>query len=377
MFSFMRFSFAVLCTGLFLTACGGGGGGGSRGTQMDPMGPHVEPTPTFDSQTAFEGSGERPALTPQSSRTAISGRLQQGEPAFGSVAMNLYSPGLAPVRSAETTFTGNRFTLSVRRQDGTGFTLDSDRHYTETVSDGSTSINPVTNRPAASGYILDATGTRFALAGAGVEWSNADYTDYLAAGYWMAFDANTNAVEMGGFIDGPDYSLDMTPSLPISGTATYRGAAGGLYVAVGGSDADVPGATEIGEYDGRLNLTADFGTMQIHGRVDQIVAGGGLVELPNGMQYISAIEDSDIEMIFRPVPITQNGTFGEDNVEFTSRTIPITSSAGSWAGQFSNVNDANGNPRAAAGTNTGYLETAGGSRAVLTGAFYGATERFE
>ena len=83
-------------------------------------------------------------------------------------------------------------------------------------------------------------------------------------------------------------------------------------------------------------------------------------------------------MIFRAgADSTKTGTFFGDNVGFTSQFYNITNSSGSWAGQFSTVEDARGNPRAAAGTNTGYLETAGGSRAVLTGAFYGATERFE
>ena len=184
---------------------------------------------------------------------------------------------------------------------------------------------------------------------------------------------------MGAFSDGTDYPTprDAAYTLPVTGTATYNGRAGGLYLASAGTDAPLPGALQIGEYEGRATLTADFGTMRIGGKVDQVEAGGGFIELPDGTQYAGEISATDIEMIFRPVPINQNGTFFGDNVGFTSRTYNITNSSGSWAGQFSTVEDARGNPRAVAGTNTGYLETAGGSRAVLTGAFYGATERFE
>ena len=378
MFSFMRFPLAVLCVLVLLAGCGGGGGGGS--TARGPMAPPaIPPPPEIDTQTAFGDGGTPPPLSPRQSRNAITGRLQQSDPAFGSVAMNLYTPGLAPVQSAETTFDGDRFTLSVRRQNGSGFTLDTNRHDAIVIDDSSISTNPVTNREFASGYMGDISGNRAVIAGALVEWSNTDYTNYLAGGYWMVYDANLPGVEMGAFIDGTDYPTprEADYTLPVTGTATYRGRAGGLYVAASGSDASFPGSTEIGEYSGRATLTADFGTMRMGGRVDQVQAGGGIIELADGTQYAGTVEASDIEMHFRPVPINQNGTFWGDNVEFTSRSWNITSSSGSWAGQFSTVEDARGNPRAAAGTNTGYLETAGGSRAVLTGAFYGATERFE
>ena len=368
----------TLSVGLLLNACGGGGGGGGQ-VAMDSMEPPAQSMPTVDTQTAFGEARTPPTFSSGSSTSAIRGSLQQSNPAFGSVAMNLYSPNLAPVRSVDTTFTGDRFTLSVRRTNGSGFTLDTNRHYTEVVSDSTTTTNLVTNRPFATGYMLDVSGTRVALAGASVEWSNADVTDYLAGGYWMTFDTSAGSVDMGAFIDGTDYPTprDAAYTLPVTGTATYNGRAGGLYVASAGTDAQLPGALEIGEYEGRATLTADFGTMRIGGRVDQVLAGGGVIELPDGTQYAATVESTDIEMIFRPVPINQNGTFLGDNVGFTSRTYNIINSSGSWAGQFSTVEDARGNPRAAAGTNTGYLETAGGSRAVLTGAFYGATERFQ
>ncbi len=370
---------AIALSLVVLTACGGGGGGGQTTMRPDPNMP--DPPPTIqDTQNAFGQGGNQPTFNPLDSESAIRGQVRQGAPAFGSVAMNLYTPGLASVRRVDTTFTGDRFTLSMRRQNGTGFTLDTNRHYVDVVADSTTTTNPVTNRPFASGYLMSVSGQQATIAGATVEWSNPDYTDYMAAGYWVQVDAQANAMDMGAFIDGRDYSLEVAPSLPPQGTATYRGAAGGVYVAGWGTDSFSPGAVGIGEYGGRARLTADFGTMQIEGRVDQIQTNIGYGQHANGVAFEQPYyEATNIEMIFRPVSITQAGLFHGNNVEFISRDpqMQLTSSSGAWAGQFSNVEDAHGNPRAVAGTNTGYLETVGGSRAFLTGAFYGATARFE
>lgn len=288
--------------------------------------------------------------------------------------MNLQA-GVAPVRAIDTTFTGDRFTLSVERQDGSGFILDTDRHYTDIVNDSSVSSNPVTNRPFTQGYVAASDGTHLTAVGGMIEWSNTAFTDYLAGGYWVQL--GPDVAEMGAFIDGVDYPATAIYDLPVRGTATYQGLAGGVYVAVAGSGSLSPGAVELGEYEGRARLTANFGTMQISGRVDQawIFNVGG--QHANGVPYVGSDRPTDIEMEFRPVPIQANGTFAGDNVAFSSQEYGITSSSGSWAGQFSQVADAQGRPRAAAGTNTGAFDTADGSRVVLTGAFYGATERFE
>ena len=380
MFSFIRFS-CVLCGLLvLLVGCGGGGGGSAMRPSMDSMDQTPQTPPIVDSQTAFGTAGDRPSLTPSRYRPALTGGLRQSDPAFGSVGATLYSPNLSPLKKAETTFTEDRFTLSVERQNGSGFTLDTNRHYAEVVNDDSLSTNPVSNRPFAAGYMASVNGAQATVAGASVEWSRMDVTDYLAGGYWMFVDVGSNAVEMGAFIDGTDYPTpsDAAYDLPVTGTATYRGRAGGLYVAAAGTDTLSPGATELGEYEGRASLTANFGTMRINGLVDQVQTLNVVGQHANGVPYANPyLEDTDLEMVFQPVPINSNGTFFGDNVKFTSQDYTITSSSGSWAGQFSTVDDSQGNPRAAAGTNTGYGETAEGSRFILTGAFYGATERFE
>ena len=378
-------SASALIFTLLLLACGGGGGGGPA--VMAPMVPPAQqpqpqpespPPTTYDTQTAFGGDGPRPSATAPSF-SSVTGTFRQSAPAFGSVAMNLYTPSLASVRSAETTFNGDRYTLSVTRQGGSGFVLDTDRHYTEVIHDETTATNPVSNRPFVTGYMVRSDATRLAAAGGLIEWSRTDVTDYLAGGYWLYVDAGLGAVEMGAFIDGTDYSSGFAYDLPVTGTATYNGVAGGMYMAAAGSDTLSPGAIEFGEYEGSASLTANFGTMQIHGRVDNIGTYNVVGQHANGVPYSNPYLDPvDIEMVLHPAPINDNGTFAGSNVQFTSqRDYTITSSTGSWAGQFSSVDDSQGMPRAVAGTNAGYLETIGGSRAFLTGAFYGATERFE
>lgn len=106
----------TLSVGLLLSACGGGSGAMNSMIQSPPE----QPATMFDTQSAFGTADERPNVTPLRYRNLVTGLLQQGDPAFGSVAMNLYTPGLAPVRSAETTFTSDRFTLRSRGRTAVG-----------------------------------------------------------------------------------------------------------------------------------------------------------------------------------------------------------------------------------------------------------------
>ena len=165
----------------------------------------------------------------------------------------------------------------------------------------------------------------------------------------------------------------------MTGTATYNGRAGGLYLGVSGADTvSTPGTFEEGQYQGNVRLTADFGTNQISGRIFNVDVYNVNGLEPNGNTYFNPfLTSTAYEAHLAPVSINSNGTFGGDGVSVTHPDLTITSSTGSWGGRFSNVNDSAGNPRTAAGTNAAYFTTAGGSEAILTGAFYGATEQFE
>ena len=361
------------CAALTLTACGGGGGGGR--SAMTPMTMTPTTPTTVGPAEAFDGAVPRTSGIPELTFPVLETLLQSG-PKFGSVAQNIYTPGLAPVRDVATTFDGDRFTVNVTRQNGTSFNVDTDRDVILLGYDYTPAENPITDRPAAEGILVAESGGTYTAGAAFIEWNATDYTDYMAAGYWVHADTNTNALEMGAFIDGPDY--DMAASIPSLGTATYSGRTGGVYVARGGSDAIVNGAFEEGQYESDLSLTANFQTMTIGGEADNVVIYNTSVYLPNGTPlFDSAAEATTYRVIYGNAPIGSTGGFTGNDITVTSQDYDVDTTTGTWGGRFSSVNDANGNPRAVAGTNAVYFNTTGGSEAVFTGAFYGATEQFE
>ena len=365
------------CAALILTACGGGGGGGrSVMTPMTPIEP-MTPTPPQDvgPAGAFDEAVDRTEGAPAIPTDAIGTLLPSG-PQFGSVAQNFYTPGLAPVRDVATSFNGDRFTVNVTRQNGSSFNLDTDRDAVFDVAVYTPTENTITNRPAVEGYVVGGSGGTYTAAGAFIEWDNADFTNYLAAGYWLHVDTNTQAAEMGAFIDGTDF--DMAASIPSLGTATYTGRTGGVYLAQGGSDAEVMGAIEEGEYTSNLHLTANFQNMTIGGEADNVTLYNVSVVLPNGnVLFYPEADPTTYRVNYAPAPIGSTGRFTGNDVTVTSQDYNVDTTSGTWGGQFSNVNDGDGNPRAVAGTNAVYFNTTGGSEAVFTGAFYGATGPFE
>ena len=369
----------VTIAAMTLTGCGGGSGGGAMSSippaQQPPASTPTPPASTGD-PSAFDSTTTRtvgPSIIPD----VVA--LQRGTPMFGSVAQNVYTAGSSPVRDVSTSFNGDRFTVNVSRQNGSSFTLDTDRDDVFDVIPYTPAENTVNNRPAVSGYIEGGNAGRYAGGAAFIEYSNTDFTDYLAAGWWVSIDLNTNPLiaDAGAFIDGPDYDVANT-SLPIMGTATYTGIGGGAYLAQAGTDTDTPGANETGEYAADISLTANFANMTISGYANNVVVFDWSYVLPDGTV---GFDDGEVATNYRvnfgSAPINNNGTFVGNNIAVTNPDFNITQTQGSWAGQFSSVDDAGGNPRAAAGTNAAYFSTAGGSEAAFVGAWYGSTTPFE
>ena len=86
------------------------------------MGPETPATPV-DTQTAFQGT-QQGGVTLEDLRDSLAALVgQSNDPVFGSVVQNIYTPGLSNVSAVETTFTADRFTLEVSRQDGSSFKL--------------------------------------------------------------------------------------------------------------------------------------------------------------------------------------------------------------------------------------------------------------
>ena len=345
------------------TACGGGGGGGGGPT------PPPANTPSFG-----EGSisnEDRLGNTRQAATTL---------PAFGSVTQSRNS-NVSGITTdvAETTFTGDRFTLKVTREDGSSFTLDTDTDETDISSPENSTT---TGRRSQTGVVAKADATSVVAAGALVDWSSTDVTDYLAGGYWLYIEGDiasgdVTGAEIGAFVDGPE--LSGMPVLPVTGTATYNGIAGGIYATRYGSDAVVPeGTYETGEYLGDISLTADFSTLNISGIIDSIQFHGAYTQTPNGMIDGPTSEpQSDYRLILDSLRVNSDGTFRGSSVRLTHPDLNITSTEGTWGGKFSTMEDSAGNPRIVAGTHGGTATTSGGSEAAFIGAFYGATNQFK
>ena len=164
--------------------------------------------------------------------------------------------------------------------------------------------------------------------------------------------AETSAIdEAGAFADGPEISMSNRPDMPLQGTASYIGLAEGLY---GGEDA---AGTEVGIFQGDMALTADFAASTI----------GGCVGCNGGV----SLEGVASEYLVRlgATPFESNGVFRGTSVTVEHPDLEFVSNSGAWGGMFSNVPDANGDPRLVAGTLGGQAATADGSKAVFVGAF--------
>ena len=229
------------------------------------------------------------------------------------------------------------------------------------------------------GYIASASTSKVTIAGVAVEWSNTDYTDYVAGGYWLHLDLASQGVEMGAFIDGPDY--EGAVNLPATGTATYDGRAAGGYLTEYGTDAStnsVPAGTlAAGEYNGDLSLVANFGTNTISGGIDNILLFESYGITPE--RYVVRFPDgrTDYELAFGATRIGSNGQFTGDDVRLIHPALSFSRNDGSWAGRFSTVDDSDGNPRAVVGTHEGSVATSGGAKSIFVGTHYGATNQFQ
>ena len=372
----------ALVFSLFLTACGGGG---SNSINMMPPADDNPPTSSAGGETQTAFSGARSANTQAETFDTLAqgtDTLQQvfrasSNTVFGSVAQ-AHTVGLSAVSGVDTSFTGDRFTLEIERQDGNNTRLDTDRNAVSIVNLYTPSQNSITNRPAVDGYIASVSTSKVTVAGVLVEWSNTDYTDYVAGGYWLHLDLS-QGVEMGAFADGPDY--EGTVNLPATGTATYDGRAGGVYLTRYGTDAityRIPaGTVAAGEYNGDLSLVANFGTNIISGGIDNILLFDSLGVTPDGNVFLFDDERTDYELVFGATRIGSNGQFTGSDVSLTHSALSFTRNDGSWAGRFSTVDDSDGNPRAVVGTHKGSVATSGGAEAIFVGAHYGATNQFQ
>ncbi len=344
-----------------LAGCGGGGGGNVR-----PSGDGFAPRTVSDAYSADPGR----------TRTAAA-RVASSLPRFGSVTQST-NRGVSGVTTdaASTTFDGRNVSLAVARQDGSRLRLDSATHAVPDFTTDWTS--PIGNHTGRTWGLLDYTNSTVTVGLTAVSWNNSDPTDYLAGGYWMYVTGDFSAprvtgIEVGAFVDGPE--LDGPARVPTLGTATYTGAASGLYAyEYGSGHSEVPdGTVEVGSYDAVATLNADFGAGTIAGCIGCVgaVTVSGVASAPDGRAAGFEGVETYARVRMAPAAIGSDGTFRnrDVSVELLGRTV--TSSSGSWGGKFSNIEDSAGDPRLVAGTNGAEWNESDGSQGVLTGAFFG------
>ena len=179
------------------------------------------------------------------------------------------TPEPQPFR-AQTSFVDGVLSIAVPTEDGRTRTLDTVRNVD--ASWGLYLPRPLQPNHSSREWIL--TDNHYdgrVLLYAVVDWDNADPTDYLAAGWWLAYPPGVpaRAVETatrGVFLDGPELDPANPPDLPLTGTATYVGGAGGLYTYnYGRSWNELAGSSETAEFAGPISLTADFDQNRLTG----------------------------------------------------------------------------------------------------------------
>ncbi len=338
---------------LLLTACGGGGGGSGPITSAPP--PSTSPT-----------VATTPADFEESVRSSVVGLASSAdEVMFGSVVVSTRN-----VTGISSTFDGRRAVTTVSRSGASDIRLDTANSYSDFGIEPSY-VN-LSGRTGHTRYVFNYTDTSATLGLVAVDWANTDSSDYLAGGYWLHAEGNSLTVEAGAFIDGPELSLNDPPNLPVSGSASYRGTAAGMYAAAYAGDLGVPaGSAELGEFVGVAILSADFSSGTIEGCIGCV----GDIRL-SGIYYDNATGQTANFDVSRDYSLElgktafdrDNGTFQGSDLTLTSPTVPIAQSSGAWAGQFSNRLSA-GNPRLVGGTFSGQGSTPGGTQAVFLGAF--------
>ena len=221
-----------------------------------------------------------------------------------------------------------------------------------------------------------------------VSWDNDDPSDYLAIGYWLHFPGERpdgrfwrSAFENAKnhpFFDGPEFDPSDPPQLPVSGEAFYAGRVQGLYTQR--SAYDETGSDDllgVAEFLGTITLTANFGDGTLEGCMGCI----GDIETERYSFHVAVREGwrvdlppeapTDYELHFGKTEIRPNGTFEDMNVEVRHPAREVAGSDGYWGGIFSNIPDADGNPRLVFGQTNVTFEIPDGSQgefdAQLTG----------
>ena len=334
---------ALFC--LALSGCGGGGGGAS-GTPMtgpapQPGGPDAQ---QLIAQSAAVGgkagdaavNAPRPGSVTQSSNGVNGVTVDHVE-----VSVN-FDAGGSPEVSVSNTPDGQTAPA------WTANSADAAEGNRELFDDGA-AIFAIPNEDGARVVALRTTR------------ANQADTDYLVYGLWAWIPRDVNDVEdfeIGVFADGGD-PFTGANVLALTGTATYRGMANGIYSY---PDDEAEGGIENDVFEADAELTANFGAADaagtISGRITNPRSDDSPVVQPGEEPIVLTLEAA-------PIGTTDGGFF----TGAASMTLGSLSHTGQWGGEFFGNGASGAAPGSVAGTFGVTATDPVLGRATLVGAF--------
>ena len=281
-----------------------------------------------------------------------------------------------------TEFDGEKLRLFVMSDDGAELSVNT----ADDVYQALPGITPMPGHQARAWTFLKIEEGDTSVAHALLSANPDDPTDYIVFGWWAYFPGQTPLLTFEDWhayaiIDGPELDHGLVPELPVDGSATYMGPAGGLYsyeppVAEGEDES----LFVIDEYQGTVTLTADFADGTLKGCI------GCVGDLVTQRAHFGAFLGGDLidtggiardyEIHLATAIIRDDGMFERDKVIVKHPERTITLSEGEWAGAFSSRHNTEGDPRLVAGFNYASFEESDGSTGVFRGSFLGLSEPF-
>ena len=290
--------------------------------------------------------------------------------------------GVPIMLERNTEFDGDSLRFFLTLDDGTVASVNT----TDDVIEVQPGATPVPGHQARAWTFLKVTDDATSIAHALVSWDPGDPADYLAAGWWVQFPDQKPPVSFRNsqpysIIDGPALDHGVLPQLPVEGTATYAGPAGGIYTYEAGSDwGENEGEFVLEEYQGMIVLTADFADGTLKGCIGCV---GDLVTQRAHFGVFLGQEVSDVQGIAKDYElhlataiIRENGRFDRGRVILRHPDRTVTLAEGYWGGSFSSRQDTDGNPRLVAGFSRAFFEESDGSEGALIGSFVALSETF-
>ena len=220
-----------------------------------------------------------------------------------------------------------------------------------------------------------------------LSWDQDNPADYLAFGWWLEFvgqqppDLSLQNAVRRAIVDGPELDHGYVPEVPVEGTASYLGQAGGIYRYVPGGE---PGEdfenVVVEEYQGTIALTADFFDGTVKGCIGCV--GDLVTRRAHFGAILSAEVDApqgtatDYELHLPSAIFREDAHFLRNKLILRHPERTVTKSEGYWAGALSSRRDTDGNPRLTAGFSYVDFEESDGSYGEFYGSFLGLSERF-